>query len=743
MGVARKTLTIAAQMLPLLIALAWCWLDPGQIIVRQRRAVFDYYQRIAPRTWQDTPVRIVDIDDASLARLGQWPWPRSQVAALVTRLSQAGAAAIVLDIVFAEPDRTSPAQSLALWAASGTDIGKAREALSALPDHDVLLAKAIHDAGNVVTGFALTGDVQGRKPALRTGFASLGDDPLPFVQDFKGAITSLPVLEKEAGGNGSVTFTADDDFIIRRVPLVTRLSRQLYPTLTSEALRVAQGAHSILIKSTGASREYGSGDQVGIVGIRIGDISVPTDAQGQLMMHYTAPEARRSMPAWQVLSGNFDAERVKGRIILIGTSATGLRDIRPSPINAIMPGVEADAQALEQMLLGHYLQRPDWARAAEFCFVLVVGGLLVLLLRLSGAVLSGVIGLAAIAAAFAGSWHAYSAWLMLLDPVTAAVAVFAVYLSSTIIGYLRTEAQKRQVRGAFSRYLSPDLVEELTRNPARLKLGGDLRVMSFLFCDIRGFTRMCERSRSNPQGLTQLLNSFLTPMTDIILSRRGTIDKYMGDCIMAFWNAPLDDARHGEHACASALAMIAALEPLNAVLRAKAEADGSAFEPLNIGIGVNTGECVVGNMGSDQRFDYSVLGDSVNLASRMESLSKLYRVGVVISQDSLAVVPDWAVIELDLIVVQGRTEPIHIYALLGGTEATQSAGFAHLRTTHTRMLDAYRRQRWADALDALEDCRSREPRLAGLYALYAARIQAFMETAPPPGWQGIYYADAK
>ncbi len=226
-------------------------------------------------------------------------------------------------------------------------------------------------------------------------------------------------------------------------------------------------------------------------------------------------------------------------------------------------------------MLGHYLQRPDWAHAAEFCFVLVVGSLLVVTLRFVGALWSGVIGLSAIAAFFAASWHAYTANLLLLDPVTPSVAAFAVYLSATIVGYLRTEAEKRQVRSAFSRYLSPDLVEELTRNPARLKLGGDTREMTILFCDVRGFTSISEQFKSNPQGLTRLLNSFLTPMTDIILSRRGTIDKYIGDCIMAFWNAPLDDPAHGEHGCASALAMLEALDTLNA--RLEREAEGGAF----------------------------------------------------------------------------------------------------------------------------------------------------------------------
>ena len=740
---ARKSLTIIAQLLPLLLALFFCWFDPGDIIARQRRSVFDYYQRLAPRAYQDAPVRIIDIDDASLARLGQWPWPRSEVAALVGRLAAGGAAAIVFDMVFAEPDRTSPAQVLAVWAANGVPVETLRRTLSGLPDQDAQLAKQIQSAGNVVTGFALTTAPGGRMPAPRAGFATLGDDPRPFLPDYAGAVNNLPAIEAAAAGNAAFSFTPDSDFVLRRVPLVVRLGQQLYPTLSAEALRVAQGASSVQIKATGACGEYGFGSQTGIVSVKIGSVIVPTDAQGNLLIHYTPPVPQRVIPAWQIFTDNFNPARVRGQIVMIGTSAAGLRDIRPSPINPVMPGIEAHAQALEQMLLGHYLQRPDWAAAAEFCFVLVIGSLLVLLLRLFGALWSGVIGAAAILAAFAGSWHAYTAYRMLFDPVTPSIAAFTVYLSSTIIGYFRSEAEKRQVRGAFGQYLSPALVEELTRDPSRLKLGGELREMTLLFSDVRGFTQISEQFKSNPQGLTKLINRFLTPMTDIILSRRGTIDKYMGDCIMAFWNAPLDDPRHGEHGCRSALAMLDALDTLNAALEAEALAAQHSFRPLKIGIGLNTGECVVGNMGSDQRFDYSVLGDAVNVAARLESRSKSYGVSLVISQNTLATVKDWAALELDLIAVQGKAEAIRIYTLLGDETLGRSADFAKLSARHGDMIAAYRGQHWEEARAALSQCRPMEMRLAGLYELYDERINRFRANPPPAGWDGVYFAETK
>jgi adenylate cyclase len=739
----RKFLPLAAQSSVLLIALAWCWFDPGHVVAGLRTSVFDHYQRLQPRSYQDAPVRIVDIDDASLARVGQWPWPRSTMASIVSRLSRAGAAAIVFDVVFAEPDRTSPAQMLAIWAASGVPVEKVRQALSRMPDNDALLANAIRDAGNVVTGFALTAEAGGRRPLLRTGFAQLGDDPVRFVPDYAGSVVDLPAIERAAAGNGSISFRPDTDLVVRRAPLIQRIGQQLYPSLAAEALRVAQGAHALIIKATGASGEYGFGNQAGIVGLKIGAVVVPTDAEGEILIHYTRSVRQRVVPAWQVLTDRFDPKRVQGRIVLIGTSAAGLGDIRPSPIDPAMPGVEAHAQALEQMLLRHYLERPDWARAAEFCFVFFVGGLLIFALRMAGAIWSGLIGLAAILLAFAGSWHAYTSDLMLFDPVTPSIAALAVYISSTAIGYLRTETEKRYIRNAFGQYLSPALVEKLSKNPETLKLGGDLREMTFLFCDVRGFTRISEQMKSNPEALTRLLNRFLTPMTETILSWQGTIDKYMGDCIMAFWNAPLDDPAHGKHACACALAMLDALRALNLALEADAKADGQTFHPLQIGIGLNTGNCVVGNVGSDQRFDYSAIGDPVNLASRLEGQSKTYGLSIVMSESTRAAVPDWAALEIDLIIVRGKQEAIRIYTLLGDESAGRSDAFARLGARHAEMLGAYRDRRWDDARNALGVCRRLEPRLASLYDLYAARIAAFLEMPPPAEWQGVYVAKSK
>ena len=363
------------------------------------------------------------------------------------------------------------------------------------------------------------------------------------------------------------------------------------------------------------------------------------------------------------------------------------------------------------------------------------------------------VGIAGIAAAIATSWTLFKGELWLLDPIYPSLVVLLVYLAGSLLNFLRTEQEKRQVRTAFGQYLSPDLVEQLAENPDRLVLGGEMRDMTFLFCDIRGFTTISERFKKDPQGLTKLINSFLSPMTDLILARRGTIDKYMGDCIMAFWNAPLDDAEHASHACDSALAMFAALGALNESLETEADAAGRAHDEIKIGIGINSGECCVGNMGSHSRFDYSVLGDAVNLASRLEGQSKQYGVGIVIGQETVKVSPDSASLELDLIAVKGKTEAVHIYALLGGPQQRDSIAFHRLEEQHKKMLSAYRRANWSSALEHLGEARllatqALDPafgtgNLDVLYALYRERIQHYIEAPPAAEWDGVFVATTK
>ncbi|MBI4342738.1 MAG: adenylate/guanylate cyclase domain-containing protein [Candidatus Omnitrophica bacterium] len=705
--------------------------------------VFDQFQRAHPRPYQAVPVRIVDVDDATLARLGQWPWPRTLVARLVERLHALGASAIAFDIVFAEPDRTSPRQVLPLWPIAPA-IDALRETAGQLPDHDQVLAQAIGEA-RVVTGFALTAEPNGAQPALKTGIAHAGDDPLLYAVALRGAVTTLPSLEQPALGNGHFNLLAERDGMIRRVPLLLRLGDTLYPSLVAEALRVAQGASAVSVKSSGASGEASFGQHTGMARVKIGRFTIPTDERGRAWVYYTVLAPERTIPAWTVLDGSVEPGALEGAIVFVGTSATGLKDLRATPLNPVAAGVEVHAQLTEQVLAGQFLERPDWAGGAELVYLLVLGaGLLVALPRL-GALGAAVFGAGAIAAALAASWYAFTALHWLLDPVYPSLVVLAIYLVSSFLSYLRTEAERRQVRQAFSRYLSPALVDRLARHPEQLRLGGERRVMTVLFADIQDFTAMAEQLSAEELG--RFMNRFLTPMTQAVLEQAGTVDKYIGDCIMAFWNAPLEDPDHPSHGCRTALAMRRHLVEFNRRLEVERAQEGRPFAPVHIGIGVNTGECSVGNFGSEQRFDYSVLGDSVNLASRLQGQSKSYGVDVVIGESTAqSLGGSCAALELDLIAVKGKTQPGRIFALLGDEALARDERLHVLVRVHDEMLAAYRAQDWDRAETLIRQCLeldTAQTRLSALYRLYSERIAAYRVHPPGTEWDGVFVATTK
>ncbi len=702
---------------------------------------FDELQRRSPRAYEDVPVRIVDLDDATLERVGQWPWSRSQVASLVDRLTELGAASIAFDIVFAESDRTAPSRILETGGFKSSP--ELRRLLSELPDPDDALAEAIARSP-VVTGFALTHDSDTRTPQEHAGFAYLGANPAQFLPRYAGAVANLAPLEAASSGNGSFAIAHDRDGVIRRVPLLYRLDDRIYPSLAAEALRVAMRASTYVVKAAGGESQGGADSEAvnGIASLRIPPgLTIPTDPQGRIWIRFTPPEPSRYLPAWRVLAGEVAPDALNGSIVLIGTSATGLKDIRSTPLDPAAPGVVVHAEVIENILLQEYLDRPDWASGAELLFTLVWGTLLALLIRRAGALWSAALGLLGIAGAATLSWIAFTQSHLLFDPVMPSIAGCAVYLAGSLTNYLHTESERSRIRSAFAHYLSPPLVKQLSTRPDTLRLGGEMRDMTVLFADIRGFTSLSERLE--PQELTHILNNFLTPMTDRILEAQGTIDKYMGDCIMSFWNAPLDLPEHAAHACSAALAMVEELDRVNERLWQECYERGQPFSPLQIGIGLNSGDCCVGNMGSQQRFDYSVLGDEVNLASRLEGQSKTYGVTIVIGDNTRVRAPQFAALELDLIRVKGKSKPVRIHTLIGDAELATSKAFQERHQKHQELLDAYRGQDFKRALQLTEQCAVSAPTLQALYALYRGRIEEYLEHPPPSDWDSVYTARSK
>ncbi len=699
-----------------------------------RHQVFDLYQRRHPRPPSESRVRIVDLDDETLRRFGQWPWPRTQVAQLISRLHELGARVVTLDIVFAEADRTSPNQILPLWA-SDIESAALAQALQALPDHDAVLAKAISQA-QVVTGFSMSAQPNTLVAARKASFAFSGDTPSPFVFEFPGIVPTLPELEQAAAGNGHFNLVGEHDGVVRRVPLFLRRGQDIYPSLVMETLRVIQGTSTYVIKSAGASGQFNFGEQTGITHVKIGHWVIPTDANGRVWVYYAKDDPKRWIPAWQVLEGNLPEADIKDAIVFIGTSASGLRDLRTTPLLALAPGIDVHAQLTEQILSGSFLLRPDWVDGAELLYLIVFGAALLLLLPRLGPIWCAGLGVMGIAGAMAASWYAFISLHWLVDAVMPSLAALIIYLLASLSSFLRTEMERRQVRQAFGRYLSPVLVDRLARQPDQLKLGGESRTMTILFADIRGFTTLSEKL--DAQELTRFMNRFLTPMTGVILESGGTIDKYIGDCIMAFWNAPLDDPHQERHACEAALAMRKALFEWNAA--------SSADYRVDLGIGINTGRCCVGNMGSEQRFDYSVLGDPVNLASRLEGQCKTYGVDVVVGSETVSGASSLLFAELDRITVKGKTQPVEVYALLADAQKAAQSSLDAWKKAHARLLEAYRRQQWDQAREALSVCERQAPqefKLQTLYGIYRRRVQEYSVAPPGPDWNGVWAATQK
>jgi adenylate cyclase len=715
--------------LALLIGLAALRIADPAPIQELRVRVFDNFQRIEPRTKTARPVTIVNIDEKSLAKFGQWPWPRTRIADMVLNLTKLGAAAIAFDIVFAEPDRLNP-DSVADTMRYLDEATRAR--LRALPSNDQILADAIKRS-RVVLGETGLGSVNPHldKTFPVTGVAMLGPDPQPYMFDFPGLLRNVGVLEQAAAGRGVLTIKTERDGIVRRVPMMLQAQGAMMPSLSLDILRVVTGTPTIIVKS----------DQAGITSVGVRGFQVPTDNNGQLWVHFARQDPTIYLSAADVVDGNIPVDKVDHKLVLIGTSAVGLNDIKTTPVSSAMPGVEIHAQVLEAALTKGLLSRPSSMILAELLAAMVLGILVIVF-----APMFGPVGLVATGALFAtvligASWYFYARQHLLIDFTYPLLSTTAIYLTLIFSSFVREQAQRRQIRSAFGQYLSPALVEQLAQSPEKLVLGGEEREMTIMFSDVRGFTSISESYKHDPQGLTALMNRFLTPLTNAILARKGTIDKYMGDAIMAFWNAPLDDGQHQLNACEAAVDMLERIDVLNRERELEAQDGGHAYIPLNVGVGLNTGTCVVGNMGSDLRFDYSVLGDSVNLASRLEGQSKEYGFPIIVgSKTALAVKEKFAILELDFIMVKGKKEPEVIYAIAGRENTAQSGRFQRLRNLTIEMLACYRGRDWDGALEAIERGRKTDEAhsLELLYNLYEARILDYRRNPPPEDWNGAF-----
>lgn len=649
---------------------------------------------------------------------------------MIINLTNNGAAAIGFDVVFSEADRLNPD----LIANQMRYLDDAtRMKLRELPSNDQILSEAIQRS-RVVLGETGQPEVGAELDQTLpfTGVATVGEENAEkFLFEFPGLLRNVPVIEKVASGRGLFSIRAERDGLIRRVPMIMRAQGNIMPSLSLEILRVVTGTPTLLVRT----------DKTGIRAIRLKGVEIPTDKNGQLWVHYARRDPSIYVSAADVLDNTVPPGKIAGKLVLIGTSAAGLNDLKTTPVSPNMPGVEIHAQVLESVLSGAVISQPNYALGVELFAALIIGMLVIIFTPNLGPVRLVLAGATFAAILIGTSWFFYWRYRYLIDFTYPLLSTTAIYLTFIFASFVREQRQRKEIRGIFAQYMSPVLVEQMAQSPEKVVLGGEERELTIMFSDVRGFTTISESYKHDPQGLIVLMNRFLTPLTDVIIEEKGYVDKYMGDAIMAFWNAPLDDAEHQVNACEAALQMLEKIELVNKEREQEAADGGRVYIPLNVGIGLNTGIGVVGNMGSDLKKNYSVLGDSVNLASRLEGQTKEYGFPIIVgSRTALAAKDKFAILELDFIMVKGKTEPEVIYAIAGREDMMQSAAFQRLRNITIEMLGCYRNRDWQGALDAIERGRRSEDAdtLDKLFKLYEARINDFKIDPPPEEWTGAF-----
>jgi adenylate cyclase len=735
----RKSVFILATLLAAALVLPWGALQPRGL-EDVRNLVFDTFQRLSPRAYDpETPVRVVGIDEASLKSFGQWPWPRTRVAELVERLRELGPAAIAFDFIFAEPDHAS-ARKLVEALPDPKLRADVSRLVAKAPDSDAIFAAALRDAP-IVLGATLAAEGATLFPA-KAGLVSAGDDPAPFLYSFPAVLLPLPQFIENAQGLGATNWLPDRDMVVRRVPLLTRVGNSIAPSLALEALRVAQGEQSIVIRSSNASGETAYGAQTGVNAVKVGAFQLATGPAAEVRPRYTFSTPRRNISAKAIMEKVTPRSEIEGRIVFVGALAVGLGDVRATPLEPVVPGVEVHAQIVESLTTGSLLSRPDWAPGLEYFVAFVAFVLTMPLLFLAPQLVSAAFVPLAVGSLFAGAFYLFEKKGLLLDPAYPSLVIVGAYVIGAVTLWRSEIMARRQVRRAFGKFVAPAVVDRIAEHPERLVLGGETRELTVLFSDLRNFSGISEGLSA--RELTQFMNDYLTPMTDAILERDGTVDKYMGDAILAFWNAPLDIADHPRKAVRAALAMRAAMKTFDAERARAAQAAGRPHKEAAMGLGLHLGPASVGNMGSVRRFDYSILGDNVNLASRLEGASKAFATDIIVSSAIHDAVPDMAWLDLGSIVVVGRSEPTRVFALAGDAEFAKTAAYVRWRTAHDDIRSEYEAGRFAVAASAAD---ALAKTLTGPWpALYTTMGQRYAKLAGEglqEGWSPIWNLQSK
>jgi adenylate cyclase len=702
--------------------------DPG-IVAAIRANGFDTLQRLYPRARADLPVRVVEIDEASLEKAGQWPWPRDRLARLVSRLADLGAAVVVFDVLFPEPDRLSPSRIAADPAiTAGLGVSARNEILASFPDNDRIFAAAIGQVP-VVLAFANAPGSKRPVPERKAGFAVSGQPVAGAPPRIAAVAGNIAELEAAAAGIGAINIDlASEQGVARQIPLLWSDGENLYPSLALEALRVAQGASSIVVN--GSERIENA-----IESVRAGDIEIPVAENGLFALHYRKADPGEGISAWRLIgdgeSGDL-AEKIGGHIVFIGASAAGLLDIRTTALGESVPGVAIHAQAAEQILAGDFLARPEWAAGAEVVATLLLAFALIGLTMLSSPAMAAGATLAIILSIAALALYAFRSLGLLLDATFPAAALLTVFLWTLAFRLLVVDRDRRMLRGAFGHYVAPDILAAIERDPKALNLGGEVREVSVMFADVRDFTRISEALP--PEKLVALTNRLFGECSERIIAAGGTIDKYIGDAIMAFWNAPVATPDHQWRAARAALEVRDAVARLNQDADIVAMLKPAGLWPLRVGIGISSGPACVGNMGSAERFDYSVVGETVNVAARAETATKDLGADIVIAGPIDARTSGLALLDAGRVRIKGRSAPAPATVVAGDEQIAASPAFLSLHDTNRKLAEALskgkRRQAERLARTAAAQATAANLMLAPYFATIADRHADFSGEEP-------------
>jgi adenylate cyclase len=685
---------------------------------------------------RDRPIVIVDIDEKSLLEQGHWPWPRNKLAHLVDLLfDRYKIDALGFDILFAERDESSGLKTLEQLAqgplkgdaAYSSALGKLRPGL----DYDQVLADSLKDR-RVALGFyfrqdrqkaANVGSLPPPPPWQTNGAFEPSKIGAPVATGFTG---NLPQLQTNstAAGFFDLSSLQDADGVIRRVPLLQLYDGEPYETLGLALARLA--LREPTIKPALADGEKTA---LAVEGIKLGKHSVPVDDDVAALVPYRGEQGRFAyVSASDVLQENVAKESLRGAIVLVGATAAGLNDLRNTPTQQNYPGVEVHASMVAGIVDGGIKERPTSAVGIEATLLVLATVLLALALPALNPVWATVLTAVVMISLAGVNLYVWDAFDLVLPVASTLLLALVLFVFNMSYGFFIESRGKRLLSGLFGQYVPPELVDEMAKDPGAYSLAGESRELTVLFSDVRGFTTISEGL--DPTQLTELMNEFLTPMTQVIHQHRGTIDKYMGDAIMAFWGAPVPDPQHARNALLAALDMIARLESLQGRFKSK------GWPPIRVGVGLNSGEMTVGNMGSEFRLAYTVMGDAVNLGSRLEGLTKEYGVQIIVSEFTRAAVPDFVFRELDCVRVKGKARPVGIYEPMTQAEQSDARALEEL-ALHEAALRAYRTQDWPLAEEEFGQLRGLNPQRY-LYELYAGRIAYFREHPPGADWDGAF-----